>query len=399
MMSGKSVYSALTHDPHDERHFGAVHTPVYDSSLFTFPTLAAMERAGGDANAFVYSRGNNPTVRALEDKLAELEGGERARCFATGMGAISAAVLSSVRTGDHIVCVDQAYGPARELMGGYLKRLGIDTTFVDGASVDDIVKAIRPETRLLYLESPSSLLFELQDLRRCAAIARERGIRTIVDNTWATPCYQNPLALGIDLVVHSLTKYAGGHSDAMGGAVVGSAEAIAALSGGELVLFGAVMLPQTASVILRGLRTLPLRMERHQAGGFAVAAYLSSLPFVDRVRHPGLTSHPQHALARSQMSGYGGLLSFEAGKDRARLARFVDSLAYFRIGFSWGGYESLVSLQEGAAGRPRTVRPVVRLYVGLEDPADLIADLASAFRAAGFVHPEEVHNDDGEDRD
>ncbi|MFC3800701.1 trans-sulfuration enzyme family protein [Cohnella sp. GCM10012308] len=395
MKSGMSMHSAVTHDAHDERHFGAVHTPIYDSSLFTFLNVADMERAGGDVDAFIYSRGNNPTVRALEDRLAELEGGERARCFATGMGAISAAVLSSVNAGDHIVCVDQAYGPARALMGSYLKRLGIETSFVDGADIDDIFSAIRPETKLLYLESPTSLMFELQDLRRCASLARERGIRTIIDNTWATPCYQNPLALGVDLVVHSLTKYAGGHSDAMGGAVVGSAEAILALSRSELVLLGAVMLPQTAAAIMRGLRTLPLRMERHQAGGFAVAEYLASLPYVDGVRHPGLASHPQHALAKSQMSGFGGLLSFEAGTDRERLERFVDSLAYFRIGFSWGGYESLVSLQEGAAGRPRTTRPVVRLYVGLEEPAELIADLARGFRAAGFDSQEEVQENVG----
>jgi len=385
-----AMQSSVAHDGHDDRHYGAVHTPIYDSSLFTFRSVASMEQAGKDQGSYVYSRGNNPTVHSLEEKLAEIEGGERARCFATGMGAISAAVLSCVRTGDHIVCVDQAYGPARELMGGYLRRLGIETSFVDGSDPAAIEAAIRPQTRLIYLESPTSLFFELQDLKACATMARARGIRTIADNTWATPCYQNPLALGIDLVVHSLTKYAGGHSDAMGGAVVGSAEAIASLSGSELVLLGSVMLPQTAALILRGLRTLPLRMERHGAGGMAVAAYLEALPFVDRVHYPGLASHPQYALATAQMSGCGGLLSFEAGADRDRLVRLVDALTYFRIGFSWGGYESLVSLQTGLAGSPRESRYAVRLYVGLEDPDDLIDDLARAFRAAGFEREEEV---------
>lgn len=383
-MKRRTLHSAVTHEEHDDRHYGAVHTPTYDTSLFTFPSVASMERAGGEADSYVYSRGNNPTVRALETKLAELEGGERARCFATGMGAISAAILSSVRAGEHIVCVDQAYGPARELMGGYLRRLDIETTFVDGRDATAIEAAFRPETKLLYLESPTSLFFELQDLRQCAALAKARGIRTIVDNTWATPCHQNPLALGIDLVVHSLTKYAGGHSDAMGGAVVGSAEAVEALSRSELVLFGAVMLPQTAALIMRGLRTLPLRMERHEAGGMAVAAYLESLPFVERVHYPGLPSYPQHVLAQAQMSGYGGLLSFEAGSDRDKLARFADALDYFRIGFSWGGYESLVSLQEGMTGAARVKRSAVRLYVGLEERDDLIGDLTNAFRSAGF---------------
>ncbi|NBD23694.1 trans-sulfuration enzyme family protein [Paenibacillus glycinis] len=384
MNDPRALHSSVAHDGHDDRHYGAVHTPIYDTSLFTFPSVASMERAAADEGTYVYSRGNNPTVRALENKLAELEGGERARCFATGMGAISAAVLSSVRAGEHIVCVDQAYGPARELMGGYLRRLEIWTTFVDGRDLAAVEAAIRPETKLLYLESPTSLFFELQDLRRCASLARARGIRTIVDNTYATPCHQNPLAFGIDLVVHSLTKYAGGHSDAMGGVVVGSAAAVEALSRSELVLLGSVMLPQTAALIMRGLRTLPLRMERHQAGGMAVAAYLDSLPFVDRVHYPGLSSHPQLELAHAQMSGFGGLLSFEAGDDRERLVRFVDALDYFRIGFSWGGYESLASLQEGRAGSPRTRRQAVRLYVGLEEREDLIGDLANAFRAAGF---------------
>ncbi|OAO89192.1 hypothetical protein AXX17_ATUG03440, partial [Arabidopsis thaliana] len=217
-MSGRQqgLHSSVSHDEHDSRHFGAVHTPIYDSSLFTFPTIASMERAGTDDGSFIYSRGNNPTVHALECKLAELEGGERARCFATGMGAISAAVLSTVKAREHIVSVDQAYGPAREFMGNYLRKFGIETSFVDGSDLAAIEAALRPETKLLYLESPSSLFFELQNLRLCAELARSRGIRTIIDNTWATPCYQNPLASGIDLVVHSLTKYAGGHSDALG---------------------------------------------------------------------------------------------------------------------------------------------------------------------------------------
>lgn len=394
-MMGRPIdpYSAVAHDERDDRHYGAVHVPVYDTSLFAFPSVESMERAGADPDGYVYSRGNNPTVRALERKLAELEGGESARCFATGMGAISAAVLSSVRTGDHIVCVDQAYGPARELMGGYLRRFGIETTFADGADLAAIEAALRPNTKLLYLESPTSLLFELQDLRACARMARKRGIRTIADNTWATPLYQKPLALGVDLVVHSLTKYAGGHSDAMGGVVIGGAEAVAGLSRSELVLLGSVMSPQAAALVMRGLRTLPLRMERHQASASAVAACLEALPFVGRVHYPGLASHAQRGLALEQMSGSGGLLSFEAGEDRGKLVRFVDALTAFRIGFSWGGYESLVSLQEGSVGSPRRKVPVVRLFVGLEDPGYLIEDLMNAFRAAGFGEREEGSTD------
>lgn len=385
-MSGSpDIFTIVSHDAHDAKHYGAVHLPVYDSSLFSFSTVADMEKAANETDSFVYSRGNNPTVRSLEKAIAELEGGEDARCFGTGMGAISAAVLSTVQMGDHVICVDQAYGPARRLIGEFMRRYGISADFVDGSELTAIEAAIQPNTKLLYLESPTSLFFELQDLRACAELARSRGIRTVVDNTWSTPCYQRPLELGADLVVHSLTKYASGHSDAMGGVIVGRSEAIRELSGSELVLLGSVMSPQTAALIHRGLRTLPLRMERHQAGALAIAAYLESLPFVGRVHYPGLPSHPQHKLARLQMSGFGGLLSFEAGADRGKLAMLVDALTHFRIGFSWGGYESLVSLQEGNAGSPRMKTHVVRLHVGLESPDVLIEDLAHAFRAAGFI--------------
>ncbi|MEQ4481380.1 trans-sulfuration enzyme family protein [Cohnella silvisoli] len=383
MNDRRRQHSLVTHDQHDDRHYGAVHVPVYDSSLFTFPSVAKMEKAEADGG-YVYTRGNNPTVHELERKLAMLEGGERARCFATGMGAVSAALLSIVRTGDHIVCVNQAYGPARKLMGNYMRRFGVEADFVDGSDLTAIEAAIGLKTKLLYLESPSSLLFELQDLRACAELARRHGIRTLIDNTWATPYYQNPLNLGIDLVVHSLTKYVGGHSDAMGGVVIGSAERIGEFDRNELILLGSVMQPQTAALISRGLRTLPLRMERHQIGGKAVAEYLESLPFVERVRYPGLPSHPQHELAKVQMTGFGGLLSFEAGLDKEKLVRFIEWLTYFRIGFSWGGYESLVSIQERSADPHNHSVPVVRLYVGLEEPEDLISDLDEAFRAAGF---------------
>lgn len=376
-------HSLVTHDEHDDRHYGAVHVPVYDSSLFTFPSVAKMDRADADGS-YIYSRGNNPTVNELERKLALLEGGERARCFATGMGAISAAILSVVRTGDHIVCVNQVYGPAKKLMGQYLRRFGVETDFVNGSDLSAIEAAIRLNTKLLYLESPSSLLFELQNLKACAELARRHGVRTIIDNTWSTPCYQNPLKYGIDMVVHSLTKYVGGHSDAMGGVVIGSEQSIGELDRNELVLLGAVMQPQIAALIVRGLRTLPLRMERHQSGAMAVATYLESLSFLDRVYYPGLSAHPQHELAEQQMSGYGGLLSFEGGLDRDKLIRFIDGLTYFRIGFSWGGYESLVSLQERMVDPPECNVPIVRLYIGLEEPGHLIQDLTAAFQGAGF---------------
>lgn len=383
MSKRKSLHTAVAHDEHDQRHYGAVTVPVYANTLFTFENYEEMDRDEPGIK-YSYSRGDNPTVNALEQRLAELEGGAKARCFASGMGAISAAVLSLVRTGEHIVCVDQAYGPAREFMGRYLERFGIATTFVDGTELGAIEDAVRENTSLLYLESPTSLFFQLQDVQACAALARKRGLRTVIDNTWATPCFQQPLALGIDLVVHSLTKYIGGHSDALGGVVIGSAELVDAVSGSEHALLGAVMQPQAAATLLRGLRTLPLRMERHQASAGIIARHLESLRCVDRVHYPGLTSHPQHELAQRQLSGFSSVLSFEAGTDIARLKRFADGLRLFRIGFSWGGYESLVSIQTGRRTPASEPVPVARLYVGLEDPEDLVRDLDAALRQAGF---------------
>lgn len=376
----------VVHDEHDEVHYGAVTMPTYQNSLFTFPTHAEFDAAMDDGRGrFVYTRGNNPTVRALEQRLAALEGGERARCFASGMAAISSAILSTVRAGDHIVCVDQVYGPAKQFMSTYLKRFGVETTFFDGTSVDSLRNAMRPNTTTVYLESPTSMSFELQDIEACARLARSRGAVTMIDNTWATPCYQSPLALGVDLVVHSLTKYIGGHSDVVAGVVVGSEERMERLNADEFMLLGGIMTPQSAALLLRGLRTLPLRMEKLQANGFAIARYLEQLPFVAKVNHPGLDTHPQHELGRRQMTGYSSLLSFETkGVPLEQMRRWGDALAYFRIGVSWGGYESLVIVSRQNEAQKESAFVRTRLYIGLEEPALLIEDMERAFREAGI---------------
>ncbi len=203
-------FTQTAYDLLDGRHHGAIHVPIYQNSLFAFNSYEQFEEAGKELlSHHVYSRGNNPTVQHLERKLADLEQAESAKCFASGMAAITSAILSVVEEGDHIVCVRQAYGPTREFLGSYLARFNVETTFIDGSTIDHWREAVRPNTKLLYLESPTSMLFQLQDLRQCAAFARSIGAISIIDNTWATPCFQNPLALGIDLVVHSLTKYIG----------------------------------------------------------------------------------------------------------------------------------------------------------------------------------------------
>lgn len=375
----EAQFTRVAHDPLDARHHGAIHVPVYQNSLFAFETYEQFEKAMGNLREHhVYSRGNNPTVQFLEKKIAELEQGEVAKCFASGMAAITAAILSVVRTGDHVLCVHQAYGPTREFLGSYLKKFGIETTFVDGTSIDAWKAAIRPNTALFYLESPTTMFFELQDLPAFVEIAKSVGATTIIDSTWATPCHQRALSYGVDLVVHSISKYLSGHSDCVGGVVVGSAELMDRLSNNEYMLFGGIMTPQTAALVSKGLRTLPLRMQRHEVSGLKVAEHVSGMPFVKQVNHPGLASHPQHELAKRQMDGFSSLFSFESDQPIEKLKEWANRLRYFKIGVSWGGFESLVTVNRipEPYGKPGNV---IRLYVGLEDPADLIGDIEQAW--------------------
>ncbi|WP_282939080.1 PLP-dependent aspartate aminotransferase family protein [Paenibacillus sp. RC67] len=369
----------VAHDPHDDEHQGAVVMPIYQNSLFTFSTYEEFDRAmTGNGDIPVYSRGHNPTVQQLEVRLAALQGGEKARCFASGMAAISTAIMAHVRSGDHVICVNQAYGPTRELLSVFLTQYGVETTFVDGTSMDAFQAAVRSNTRVMYLESPTTQTFRLQDLRACAELARSIGAVTIIDNTWATPCYQNPFEFGIDLVLHSISKYIGGHSDIIGGVLIGSEETISRINRSEYLLLGGVMTPHSASLTMRGLRTLPLRMEKLEQNGLTVARHLEQLPFVRKVNHPGLASHPQHELAKQQMHGSSSLFSFETDLPPEEMKAWAGRLGYFRIGVSWGGYESLVTVGRSVPGYESIQGSIVRLYIGLEHPQVLIEDIMQA---------------------
>ncbi|MDG0791282.1 aminotransferase class I/II-fold pyridoxal phosphate-dependent enzyme [Cohnella ginsengisoli] len=371
-------YTQVSHDSVDSRHQGAITMPVYQSSLFAFETHQKFDEAMKDVlAASVYSRGNNPTVMYLEEKIARLEGGESARCFASGMGAISAVIFALVGSGEHIVCVDQAYGPTRELLADLSARFGVEVTFLDGKDTEGFAAAIRPNTKLFYLESPTSGLFEMQDLPALASLAKAHGIITAIDNSWATPYFQKPLSMGIDLVMHSLTKYFSGHSDSLGGVVVGSRELIGLIGHRSYLNLGAAMAPQTASLITRGLRTLPLRLERHQSSAFKIASHLAAKPDVVRVNHPGLAGYPQKELAARQLSGYGGLFSFVTRHSVENMKQWATDLDYFRIGVSWGGYESLVTVGAAPAKdiEDGSALASVRMYIGIEDPDELIADI------------------------
>ena len=370
------------------RFMGAAAPPIFETSTFVFPSVAdAVAAFADDQEHYVYTRRRNPTVRAVEEKLAAMEGAEACRLFASGMAAISAAILSCVRAGDHVVCVDTAYGPAKAFITGYLSRFGVSATLVDGCDPAEWEAAVRPNTRLFYLESPSSNLMKLQDLAAVTAIARRHGIATVIDNSYCTMLLQRPLELGVDLVVYSGSKYFGGHSDVLAGAVLGPAERLRRIGEEECMLLGGIIGPFEAWLIGRGLRTLPVRMRQHQVSAAKVAEFLAGHDRVARVHYPGHPSHPQYDLALRQMRGASGLLSFELDtRDLNQASRFVDALRFFHLGVSWGGYESLVFLPViGAMHKvPEAKWPspgLVRIHVGLEDVADLLADLDQALRA------------------
>lgn len=384
-------FTLLAHD--DDLAPGAGIVPeLHQTSLFTFPSYAAMKATfAGAQRRPVYSRGDNPTVRRFEAKVAALEGAEEARAFSSGMGAISAAVLAHVSAGDRVVCVRNVYPDAYKLFRHLLPRFGVTTVFVDGRDLDAMVAAL-DGARLLYLENPTSQVFELHDVPALTALARERGATVVLDNSWASPLFQQPLRAGVDLVVHSASKYLSGHSDVVAGIAVGSREAVGRLDALAYGVLGAKLSPFEGWLLLRGLRTLALRMERHHRSGLEVARFLAARPEVAEVLHPALADGHQGELFRAAFRGASGLFSFRlAGADEARIERFVDALRLFRLGVSWGGYESLVF--PAALGRVSAPAPssatafdvpadLVRLHVGLEDPADLIHDLGHALATA-----------------
>jgi cystathionine gamma-lyase len=348
-------------------HNYAVVPPIYMNSLHVVPKDAIDDAR---PRPYTYGRVSNPTVNVFERKIAALERAERSLAFASGMGAISAAILANVKGGDHIVAVETAYGPTRIFLDKHLGKFGIETSYVSGEEVSQFEKAARANTTVFYLESPSSMVFLLQDLRKIAALAKERGIVTIIDNSWATPLYQKPLVLGIDLSVHTVSKYIGGHSDIIAGVVSGSAALM------EKVyqireFYGGILGPMEGWLATRGLRSLALRIEAHGKTAFYIATMLETHPVVRKVHYPGLESHPQHGLAKSQMSGFTSPLSFELNCSNKEARSFVRRLKWFNAGPSWGGYESMVTVPHGDS-------TLVRIHTGLEDRETLWQDLKNS---------------------
>lgn len=373
-----------------EQYFESVSPPLMQSSNFCFSSVAAMREAWPrEFDSPLYSRGVNPTVSILRKKIAALEGAEDALVFSSGSGAIAAAVLSQVKAGDHLVCVEMPYSWSDKLIRNTLSQYGVEYTMVDGRSVAAIEAAIRENTTLILLESPLSMTFELQDLRAVGALARKRGITTLVDNSYSSPLYQRPLEMGIDIVAHSASKYLSGHSDLVAGVLAGSKALIRPIMQTEFMTFGACIAPNDAWLILRGLRTLPLRMERASSNGLAVAEFLEQHPRVERVSYPFLKSNPQYELAKSQMQGAGGMMAVWLKADSIQeVELFCDALKRFLMAVSWGGYESLIlpicawyaDENTGTSAQPWNL---IRLYAGLEEEEVLLEDLQQALEAMG----------------
>ena len=361
---------------------GATVPPVYLTSTFT-------QQGIGQHQGYEYSRTGNPTRAALEACLASLEDGRHGLAFASGLAAIDA-VLAQLRAGDHVVSVEDVYGGTYRLFERIHAARGIDFSYWDGR-IESLEDALRPDTRLLWLESPTNPLLQLVDIAVASRIAREHGILTAVDNTFASPVLQQPLLLGADIVIHSTTKYLGGHSDVIGGAVVLNDEVLHEALKFHQNAAGAVPGPFDAWLTLRGIKTLPVRMHAHQANALAVATYLAAHPAVSRVIYPGRPDHPQHELAARQMRGFGGMVTFELAGGQEQVDRFVRALKVFSFAESLGGVESLAcyppamthgSFPPAERERRGITAGLVRLSVGIEDQQDLLDDLDQSLAAA-----------------
>jgi cystathionine beta-lyase/cystathionine gamma-synthase len=358
--------------------------PIVQTSLFAFRSLDALfEGLGAEHRTSVYSRGRNPTVGEVERRIAALERGEACLCFGSGMAAISAVMLALLQAGDHVLFVNDTYGPTLQL-AEHLRRFGISHDRVLDLDPGAVERAIRPETRLVWLESPGTMRFRVLDLSAVAALARDRNILTGIDNSWATPLCQKPIELGVDLVMHTASKYLGGHSDLIAGAVVSTAARIEEIFYRSYLLNGGVLGPFDAWLLLRGMRTLPVRLRQHETDALALAAFLQDHPAVRRVHHPALADGEEARLVGRQLAGTTGLFSFDLARgDFASVRRVIDGLRRFRIGVSWGGVESLVISPNRGTNEDRLdalgiPRGLIRLSVGLEGADLLIEDLATA---------------------
>lgn len=388
------INSKLIHAGHRADPTGSVNVPIYQTSTFAFRDArhgAAL--FAGEEDGYIYTRMGNPTIRALEESVAELENGCGGIATSSGMGAVSTLYLALLNAGAHMVSTASVYGPTRGLMEKHFSRFGVESTYLDTSDLARVRDALRPETKLVYVETPSNPTMQLTDIEQVAALAHAHGCLVAVDNTFASPYLQNPLDLGADVVLHSVTKFINGHADVVGGILVAKDPSIYKLLRSAMINSGCNMDPHQAFLVLRGLRTLGVRIERAQRSALQVARWLERQPEVKSVRYVGLESHPQHELARRQMKGFGSMISFELKGGMEAGRRLMDAVQVATLAVSLGGVETLI--EHPASMTHASISPedrraagfsdgLVRYSVGIEDVEDLVADLRQALDAVAM---------------
>jgi len=372
----------------NENYFNAIAPPIIQTSNFSFPTVDKMRKAFEDEmGGYLYSRGLNPTVDILRKKLAALDRAEDALVFNSGAAAIFAGVLSNVKSGDHILSVHHPYSWALHMFDKILPRFGVTVTYADGSDTEAFLSNVQSNTTFIYLESPNSWWLDIQDLKAIGSFARSRGIITMVDNSYCTPLYQRPIEMGIDLAMQTATKYIGGHSDTLGGVLSGSSSMMRKIFESEYLCVGSGIQPFNAWLLLRGLRTLPARIDRITASTLKVLEYIKSIKYVESFIFPLDPTFSQYELASKQMSDACGLISFYIKAHKIEeIEKFCNSLKSFRMAVSWGGHESLIipkcaGIAANDFNPENQAHRMLRLYVGLEDPDFLIKDLQQAFES------------------
>lgn len=380
------IHAGKIHDT----QFGALTSPIYQTSTFVFDNVdQGSRRFLGEEDGYIYGRLGNPTIREFEQKMAVLEGTDDAAGTGSGMAAVSASVLANVKAGDHIITSEALYGCSHSFLEHICHNFGIETTFIDLTDPNQLVNALRPNTKLLYLETPINPHLTVVDIRMLVQFAKDHGLVTICDNTFMTPLLQKPAELGVDLIVHSVTKYLNGHGDVVCGVICGSDEQIKNIKSTTLKDIGGIMSPHDAWLILRGMKTLHLRVERHCSNGQRVAEFLESHPLVTVVHYPGLKSHPQHELAKSQMKAFGGVIAFEIDGDLDDGKAVMNHVKMARLAVSLGDAETLIQHPASMTHSPISREDrlaggitdgLIRLSVGLEHPDDIIADINQALQ-------------------
>ncbi len=380
--------SKLIHGGEFNDALGSATVPIYQTSTFKFDSAEHGAACfAGESDGYIYTRIGNPTIHALETLLAELENGFGGIACSSGMGAVNTVYGAMLSKGDHVISSAAVYGPSRVVLETYYKKFGVEATFVNTSDIEAIRKSIRPETKLLYIETPSNPTIEISDLKACSELAHQHGIIVAVDNTFCSPYLQRPIEFGVDIVLHSLTKFINGHADIVGGVVIAKDEVLYKKLRSVMVTLGFNMDPHQAYLVIRGVKTLGIRIDRAQESAMKIANYLEQHPKVEWVKYPGLVSHPQHELAKTQMDGFGSMLSFELKGGIESGRKLMNTVELAILAVSLGGVETLIQhpasmthSKMSAEGKATAgiSDGLVRYSIGIEDVADLIADLDQA---------------------